>query len=196
MLLVLRHGPSEWNASPSRCQGQFDVSLSEAGRALARLRGARLTLPDAAWASHLSRAIETAQLLLEHSPNGIGRPLPTVSVDHRLAEADCGDWQGQLHDDLRRRWPKEWNALRSNASNFAFPGGDSLGRVLDRFSTSLNELDERHADEAALVVAHGGPMRLFLAARGLVSSTEPGAVPGNLEGFTLARRKIELVGFA
>lgn len=192
MLLVLRHAESAWNAPPKRCQGQLDVPLSEAGRAAALARGAELDLPDRAYASHLGRAVETAELLLEAAARRHGRPAPAVERDPRLAEAFCGLWQGELHEDLRRRWPDAWAALAAEEPAFAFPEGERLADVGARFAEALEELDLRHRDGNALVVTHGGPMRLFLAARLGRRSLTPGGPPRNLEGFVLDGGAIRL----
>lgn len=186
MLLVLRHATTEWNRPPKRCQGHLDVPLSEEGRAAARALGPTLPRFDAAYASHLSRARETAVLLL-------GEATTPLSIDPRLAEAHCGAWQGELLDDLKRRFPEAWDAMAVDAPCFAFPGGgESYAAVLARFEEALGELDERHAGGAALVVAHGGPIRLYLKRRGVVESAVAGGPPANLRGFRLERGVAEL----
>ena len=64
--LLIRHGETTWNQE-NRWQGQADVPLSDAGRAQSRLLAQRL-LADrrqlhAIYASDLSRAFETAEIL-------------------------------------------------------------------------------------------------------------------------------------
>ena len=115
--------------------------------------------------------------------------------DPRLAEASCGQWEGSLHDDLCSRWPREWGLLASNDLTFRFPEGESLQEVLARFSEAMHELDARHADGTVLVVAHGGPMRLFLMDRGVAvhPSEENGAPLSNLEGYRMNGDAIELI---
>ena len=185
MLLVLRHAESEWNLPPKRCQGQLDAPLSEAGRAAARELGQHLALPDAAYSSHLSRARETAALLLESASRRHGREPPEIREDRRLAEAFCGEWEGLPLDEVRRRWPAEWEELGREDRAFAFPGGEALSEVLARFATALEEVGAHHRGQSVLVVAHGGPMRLFLAAGRGGGPLAPGGPPGNLEGFVV-----------
>ncbi len=196
MLIVLRHAQTEWNAAPKRCQGQTDVPLSDEGRCAATTRGQSLldTMPTAAHSSHLSRARETAELVLAATSSRLGLEPPRVETDRRLSESFCGQWEGRLHDDVVAKDPELWAKLRDNDSTFAFPGGESCSEVLARFERALGELDDTHRGELALVVTHGGPMRLYLAAhhdpRG---STLPGSVPHNLEGFRLDGGAIELL---
>lgn len=185
MLIVLRHATTEWNKPPKRCQGHLDVPLSDEGREAARALGPALPRFDAAYASHLSRARETAELLL----GGAETPL---SIDPRLAEAHCGDWQGELLGDLKRRFPEAWAVMVSDATHFAFPGGETYAAVLERFEAAIGELDARHAGGAALVVTHGGPIRLYLRRRGALVPAAAGGAPANLRGFRLEHGVVEI----
>jgi broad specificity phosphatase PhoE len=189
MLFVIRHGPTLWNEPPRRCQGQTDVPLSEEGRAAAHERASELPRFDAGYSSHLIRAKETAQIVLSRQST----TPPKIGVDPRLAEADCGRWEGELHDEIAQAWPDAWSALAAQDPAFTFPGGESLALVQTRFTQALLELDSRHPDETVLVVAHGGPMRLFMRARDLIGPMKPGTHPKNLEGFKLEVGRVRLV---
>lgn len=188
MLIVIRHGPTLWNVQPRRCQGQTDIPLSEEGCEAARERARSLPEFDSAYSSHLSRAKETAEILLSQQVS-----TPRVRVDPRLAEAACGRWEGVLHDEIEQAWPEDWAALAAQSRTFCFPGGESLVEVQARFSQAMVELDACNNGKTVLVVTHGGPMRLFLGARGVLASTRPGAPPGNLEGFQLEDDRIKLI---
>ena len=184
---MLRHGLTAWNAPPRRCQGQLDVPLSPRGREQAQRLAPGLPSFTVAWSSPLVRARETAEILLDARS-----PRPELGLDARLAEAHCGAWQGELHDELARRWPRLWKQLAREDLELTFPDGERLGVVLERFSAVIAELEDRYRGRRALVVSHGGPMRLFLTERGLLSTTEPGSPPGNLEGFTIEGARIDL----
>jgi len=73
-ILLLRHGQTDWNVEPARCQGWQDVGLNETGRTQARaggraLRGCGVELIVT---SHLRRARETAELVREELLRGAG----------------------------------------------------------------------------------------------------------------------------
>ncbi len=155
-LLLIRHGESVWNKD-ERLQGQMDIPLSDLGRrqALAvgvALAGERL---DAAYASDLVRAWETAQTCLR------GRQVEIVA-EPRFRERHFGNWQGLTRQQVE--------AVRRAAS----PGqasehlpGEPLGaepwtQVQERVAVALQEIIARHPDQAVLVVAHGGPIRVAL----------------------------------
>lgn len=193
MLFVIRHATSRWNVPPKRCQGQLDIELTEAGRQAARERGRELPFFDAAYASHLSRAQQTAKIFLTEIAARDGHPAPALALDRRLAEAWCGHWEGIYHSLIQRRWPEAWGALADEDLSFVFPGGERLGSVLDRFSEAIEELDARHRHKLVLVVAHGGPVRLFLRERLKEGALIPGGPPANLSGFSYDAGAIDLL---
>ncbi|MDE7038136.1 MAG: histidine phosphatase family protein, partial [Lachnospiraceae bacterium] len=87
-LYIVRHGETEWNKE-RRLQGQVDIPLNESGRRLARetsggLAGIHF---DLCYSSPLSRARETAELILE------GRSTPVIE-DERIIEMAFGECEG------------------------------------------------------------------------------------------------------
>ena len=66
-IYLLRHGQTDWNVEPARCQGWADVPLNETGRAQARDRGRALRGRglELIVTSHLRRARETAAIVRE-----------------------------------------------------------------------------------------------------------------------------------
>jgi broad specificity phosphatase PhoE len=179
MILLLRHGQTDWNVEPARCQGWADVPLNETGRAQARdqaraLRGRRLGLIVT---SHLARARETAEIVRVELARGEGGgggaplaaagPLPLI-VDPRLAETDRGRWETRTFADVIASEPEAWRAYREHPETFRFPGGESLAEQQHRVLACLRDvaLDGR----PALLVTHGGSIRLmrcFLEGRGV-----------------------------
>src|SRR5678815_298177 len=106
---LVRHGETEWNAS-SRMQGQLDSRLTPLGRKHAK-NSARLLARlgvDAVFASPLGRVRETVEIVQTE----LAVP---VTFDDRLKEWSAGEWSGELHAEIPRRWPAEytaWNADR------------------------------------------------------------------------------------
>lgn len=148
-LLVLRHGPTDWNAD-RRIQGRADPPLSAAGaRTVAGWR-----LPEDAhtldWAtSPLRRAVETARLL------GIAaRP------DPRLIEMDWGAWEGAILDRLRAQGHLTPELERAGL-RFRPPDGESPAEVQDRIRPWLAEIGGRGRPTGA--VTHKGVIRALYA---------------------------------
>ncbi len=79
-----------------------------------------------------------------------------VQADPRLLELDFGDWDGSDWDALPREALNRWAA---DPSGFAPPGGESGRALIERVAQACGELLE--AGTGAVVVSHGGPLRLL-----------------------------------
>jgi broad specificity phosphatase PhoE len=159
MILLARHGETEWNVE-RRMQGRQDSPLTERGRrqaqAVARLvrdLTAREAGPWRLVSSPLGRARATAALIAEAT----GLPLET---DDRLMEVTCGPWEGRLWDDVaahhkleaeRRRWIFE--AL----------GGESYDSVEARVTSFLADLAPE-PERRVVAVTHGAAGRVLRGA--------------------------------
>lgn len=142
-LLLIRHGPTEWNRQ-RRIQGSTDIPLSDEGRAAVR----RWRLPDEfedyRWVSSpLQRAMETARLM-----GGEARPEP------RLTEMNWGRWEGMLFAELAERFPQEIEDSERLGIDFRRPGGESPRDVQKRLASWLASLEE-----PTVAVAHNGILR-------------------------------------
>lgn len=159
MILLARHGETDDNAPPQRVQGQIDTPLNDHGRAQARalaveLRNAELRTIIT---SPLVRARETAEIV------GAAFAI-TPSVDRRLAESFRGAWEGRLLQDIEREDPEGLAAWQAGGAGFRFPGGgESLGEHQARVLAALG--DVAAGPVPALVVTHGGSVRVALAAQ-------------------------------
>ena len=146
-LLVVRHGPTDWNEA-GLIQGRTDRALSEAGRAQTRA----MRLP-AGWAdarclsSPLVRAMETAKLLsLDPSP------------EPRLIEMAWGEWEGQNLAALREKLGAAMAENEAKGLDFRPPGGESPRDVQARVRPLLRELTGR-----TIFVTHKGVLRALYA---------------------------------
>jgi broad specificity phosphatase PhoE len=160
-LLLARHGETDDNVQPIRFQGFRDTRLNETGRAQARELAERVATEfqpiGALWSSDLSRAHETAEIV--GSRIGLAPRL-----DPRLREANRGEWEGHLFIDIQRSDPERFAAWMRAGPDWRFPGGESLQEQQDRVSAALSDI---HAtgELPALVVCHGGSIRVMLCAR-------------------------------
>ena len=155
-VLLARHGETDDNREPIRVQGFTDTPLNDTGRAQAaalarRMQGAGLR---SVWASDLSRARETAEI--------VGRAVGlTVSLDERLREAYRGRWEGHRFIDIERDEPELYAAWRRAGGAFRFPGGESLLEQQQRVSAAVADIHAR-SPLPSLVVCHGGSIRVML----------------------------------
>jgi len=150
ILLVLRHGPTEWNER-GVIQGRADQPLSAAGRE----RVGRWRIPPgyeaAQWAaSPLQRAMETARLLG-------GDPAP----EPLLQEMDWGDWQEQSLPALRADPRMNMAEREARGLDFQPPGGESYRMVQNRLLPFLHDCRTRPGPTVA--VCHKGVIAALYA---------------------------------
>lgn len=155
---LVRHGETEWNRA-DRAQGHADVPLSDAGReqaqALARAIGGRRF--DAAFTSDLSRATETARILLTG-----GSLQPVVTPD--LREMSYGRWEGFTFADAERDDPALFAKLVNADPDFVAPSGEGVQQLMARVQAFADRARAEHAEGALLIVAHGGSLRALAVA--------------------------------
>lgn len=148
-LVFVRHGESLANRE-GWLAGHQDPPLTEQGRTQARALAAELAPRPfgRAWTSDLSRARETAEIVLA------GRPVP-LEVLPVLRERHLGDWEGASRERLRATGGLDllmsWDGRP--------PGGESHRDVALRLIDWLAALPE---GPPGLVVAHGALLRAAL----------------------------------
>ena len=157
-LYIVRHGETVWNKE-GRIQGHTDVALSEKGMQQARRLAERLkSVPlDAAYASDLARASQTAAVIME------GRGVP-VSGASSLREYHKGAFEGMTEPELRARFPDEYPGYVSKDLDYAPDGGESTRQVSNRMAGAIIGIKEKHLNENVLVVGHGGSLRAAMMA--------------------------------
>jgi probable phosphoglycerate mutase len=163
VILLARHGQTDYNAPPVRIQGSLDPPLNDTGRAQAR-ELAELVAGEGVgviYTSDMLRARETAAIVGER----IG--LEPV-VEPRVRECAWGAWEGLLVEDIARDQPDDWQAWLRAGASFRFPSapgkpGESLDEHMQRTVEALDEI--RRGTLPALVVCHGGTIRVAIAGR-------------------------------
>ena len=155
---LVRHGETEWSRE-GRIQGHADAGLSDSGRQqmhrLAKSLAGRSF--SAAYASDLSRAIESARTILE----GRGTPIQT---DADLREFSYGTWEGLTAEEAEARDPQDYvRRMAMSSDAFAAPEGEDTHELLNRVRRFCDGAFARHEpSEDVLVVAHGGSIRALL----------------------------------
>ncbi len=169
-LYFVRHGETDWNRA-QRYQGQQDIPLNEIGRGQAARNGATLRealgpiAPDLDYvASPLLRARETMEIVRDV----MGLERASYRQDDRLAEIRYGHWEGQLWSELPTIDPEGFAARQANFWGWQPRDGESYAMLSTRIAGWLEEVDR-----TAVVVAHGGVMRVL---RGLVEGLAPEAI--------------------
>jgi 2,3-bisphosphoglycerate-dependent phosphoglycerate mutase len=165
VLVLLRHGESEWNRS-NRFTGATDVGLTETGIAQARAAGRALEAQGITFAAGFSSALRRAQHSLALVLDEMGHTdIPTFS-EPALNERNYGELTGLDKDEALRRWGAEQVRLWRRSYDVVPPGGESLkdvaARVLPFYRATI--LPRVLRGEPVLVVAHEHSLRAIVMA--------------------------------
>ena len=165
-LYLVRHGASTGN-TPGNLIGHSDHPLTAAGEAQARAVAARLAPlgPMPIYSSDLPRARATAGFIADTwtSPDAI----PDITPDPRLREIHLGDYEGRSWDEFQADGAL-MAAFEEDPYCTALPNGESLGQLVDRVMSAVDEIaaaagaGEPDALAAVCLVAHDGPIRAAL----------------------------------
>jgi broad specificity phosphatase PhoE len=174
-LALVRHGETVGNSS-IRYHGRTDVELSNLGRRQMRAAQSWLKIHLAGArrgpivASPLRRAAEGASIIA-------GGATPIIEIEE-FVEVDFGRFEGLTAAEIEARYPVDfarWNRDRLDPG-FTYPAGESRREFTLRVERGIQrmlELIDRPApaaqstpttptpDEAAIVVAHRGVIRII-----------------------------------
>ena len=175
ILVLVRHGQSEWNLK-NLFTGWKDVDLTAQGILEAKKAGEKLKARgikfDVAFTSVLKRAQKTLDLVLAE----MGESKIPIIKDQALNERDYGDLVGLNKDDARKKWGDEQVHLWRRSYDVQPPGGESLkdtvARALPYYCQHI--LPAVLRGERVLVAAHGNSLRaLVMVLDGLTPDTIP-----------------------
>lgn len=174
LIALIRHGQTAWNLE-GRMQGSTDIPLNDTGRAEARARGEELAALPVRWracfSSDLSRAEETARLIVQRL-RAAGAPLgPEPQLSARLRERSFGQAEGLRVEELFTRWPgirevaastgwTEHDSLNDLLRPGSVPGledAEACGRRGADFLAGVLQEPEKAADPARAASAPGNP---------------------------------------
>lgn len=163
LLVLCRHGQSEWNLK-NLFTGWKDPDLTTLGVQEAKDGGRRLKKKglsfDVAFTSELSRAQKTCQLILDE----IGQPKLETIRSIALNERDYGDLSGLNKAETAARYGEEQVHIWRRSYDVPPPGGESLkdtvARALPFFVTEI--LPRVMSGQRVLVAAHGNSLRALI----------------------------------
>ena len=153
-ILLTRHGETEWNAL-GRLQGHTDIPLNAVGRDQARALAAGFADAGiaAVWSSDLARARETAEIV------AAALDLAAPIADPELRERQFGVFEGLTRHECATHHPEAWQAWQAQTGSP--PGGEPRAAAIARLARALGRIAATGGGPA-LVVSHGGVMRLWL----------------------------------
>lgn len=155
ILYMIRHGETDWNLE-HKLQGMTDIPLNSNGRRVAELtrEGLRDVKFDVAFSSPLSRAKETAEIILE------GTNVEIV-VDERIREVGFGSFEGtdssEFAEGIKKFFAQPECFVATN-------GAESYESLLERERSFWNDLcaNPRHQNSTILLATHGAALNGLL----------------------------------
>ena len=157
-LIVIRHAESEWNPI-GRYQGLLDPDLTERGVEQARrlaeaLKGENISV---LFSSPLKRTFKTSQI--------IGEVLGLEPVkEERIIEINHGVWSGMLVEEVKQKFPKDFEMWLKEPHKVKFPEGESLQDVFNRVKDFLNDILQKYNEKTVAIVSHTVPIRCLYCA--------------------------------
>lgn len=152
--LLVRHGQTDWNIQ-RRIQGLTDIPLNDVGRTQAERLAHRLKeeVIHAAYSSHLSRAYETGQAVLQHHPHLV------LQKDEHLAEMGMGIAEGRVIEEIHA---EIGDTFWDDDSERAKHQMELLAESHARLQIWMDQMLEKHQGETVLLASHGGKLRRLL----------------------------------
>ena len=166
-LYIMRHSETDWNRQ-RRIQGHTDIHLNKNGIKLAALAGIGMAdiKFDACYTSPLTRAVETADIVLARNQYFLDKGEGPF-VDERIKEIGFGVWEG-LHSriDYGEVNRADFDDFYLDPNGTYCPeGAEPLRNVIKRSNEFIDEIaaEPKYSDKTVLVLTHGCTMRCIMS---------------------------------
>lgn len=156
-LILVRHTETKWNKE-LRYIGRTDLELTEAGLKNAALLAKHLENKkiDRVYSSDMRRAKQTAKAIADL------HDLPVDSLPE-LNEVDFGDWEGLTHVEISEKYNGLIDSWLADPLHVQIPKGETWTAFERRVHIALEKIID-NTRGAALVVTHGGPIKVIIGA--------------------------------
>lgn len=149
-LYLIRHGQSAGNAE-GRFGGHSATPLSKLGKQQAQLTAKALAKEriTAIYSSDLLRAVQTAEPLAKALNL-------EINATNTFRERHVGVLEGLTFDEAKKEFPEDYYALVNRELAHVITRGESYHQLLDRTTTVLHEILEKHKGGRIAIFAHTG----------------------------------------
>ncbi len=151
-LILVRHALTVDNQK-SRLSGHIDSSISEEGKEqIDKITNYLKDFDiDKIYTTTSSRTKDTVKKLSE---------LKSIEIIEKesLKEISFGDFEGLTFDEIKDKYPKEFQDMIEKGYEYKYPNGESL---IDSYNRVCIELDNiiSNNDRTILICSHGGTIR-------------------------------------
>lgn len=159
-IFLIRHCKPEFKEGIRLCIGKSDIPLSNEGLEHAKQLAYYFTdiNINCIYSSPLKRAKETAEIIAEVMA---GSRLNVV-IKENFSELNIGKWDGLSFEEIKLRYPEEYENRGKDLDNYIVEGGESMAMCRERAIRELHKtIEESHGN--ILVVAHAGVIRTIIS---------------------------------
>ena len=152
-LILVRHALTVDNQK-SRLSGHIDSSISEEGKEqIDKITNYLKDLDiDKIYTTTSSRTKDTVKKLSE---------LKSIEIIEKesLKEISFGDFEGLTFDEIKDKYPKEFQDMIEKGYEYKYPNGESLIDSYNRVCIELDNIISNNDDRTILICSHGGTIR-------------------------------------
>ena len=152
-LILVRHALTVDNQK-SRLSGHIDSSISEEGKEQTDkitnyLKDFDI---DKIYTTTSSRTKDTVKQLSE---------LKSIEIIEKesLKEISFGDFEGLTFDEIKDKYPKEFQDMIEKGYEYKYPNGESLIDSYNRVCIELDNIISNNDNRTILICSHGGTIR-------------------------------------
>ncbi len=152
-LILVRHALTVDNQK-SRLSGHIDSSISEEGNEqIDKITNYLKDFDiDKIYTTTSSRTKDTVKKLSE---------LKSIEIIEKesLKEISFGDFEGLTFDEIKDKYPKEFQDMIEKGYEYKYPNGESLIDSYNRVCIELDNIISNNDDRTILICSHGGTIR-------------------------------------
>lgn len=152
-LILVRHALTVDNQK-SRLSGHIDSSVSEEGKEqIDKITNYLKDFDiDKIYTTTSSRTKDTVKKLSE---------LKAIEIIEKesLKEISFGDFEGLTFDEIKDKYPKEFQDMIEKGYEYKYPNGESLIDSYNRVCIELDNIISNNDDRTILICSHGGTIR-------------------------------------
>ena len=152
-LILVRHALTVDNQK-SRLSGHIDSSISEEGKEqIDKITNYLKDFDiDKIYTTTSSRTKDTVKNLSE---------LKSIEIIEKesLKEISFGDFEGLTFDEIKDKYPKEFQDMIEKGYEYKYPNGESLIDSYNRVCIELDNIISNNDDRTILICSHGGTIR-------------------------------------
>ena len=152
-LILVRHALTVDNQK-SRLSGHIDSAISEEGKEqIDKITNYLKDFDiDKIYTTTSSRTKDTVKKLSE---------LKSIEIIEKesLKEISFGDFEGLTFDEIKDKYPKEFQDMIQKGYEYKYPNGESLIDSYNRVCIELDNIISNNDDRTILICSHGGTIR-------------------------------------